>query len=118
MADLLLSQLDVQLPVAAMVEAGGDVTISLKALMGETTVSLADPKVSEFVSKLLDACSKAQTAYNSANATADADLNSFPAPFAGVPIQDAITGEWYSAFTHTVSVNVPLSRNETTGVTL
>ena len=118
MADLLLSQLDLQLPAAAMVEAGGDVTISLKALMGETAVSLTDAKVSEFVSKLLDACSKAQTAYNSSNATADADLNSFPAPIAGVPIQNATTGEWYSAFTHTVSVNVPLSRNDTTGVTL
>jgi hypothetical protein len=117
MADLLLSQLDAQLPAAAMVEASGDVTISLKALMGESAVALTDAKVSEFVSKLLDACSKAQVAYNAGNGANDADLNSFPSPIAGIPIQDE-AGEWYSSFTHTVSVNVPLSRNDTTGVTL
>jgi hypothetical protein len=118
MADLTLSQLDAQLPADAMVAAGGDVMISLKALMGEDAVALNDAKVSEFVSKLLDACSKAQALYNSANANGDADLNSFPSPIAGIPVQDAVSGFWYSSFTHTVSVNVPLSRNETTGVTL
>ncbi|NJR41150.1 MAG: hypothetical protein HC781_22790 [Leptolyngbyaceae cyanobacterium CSU_1_4] len=87
-------------------------------MMGETAVALTDAKVSEFVSKLLDACAQAQAAYNAGNPTNDADLNSFPAPIAGAPIQDSTSGEWYSAFTHTVSVNVPLSRNDTTGVTL
>jgi hypothetical protein len=118
MADLLLSQLDAQLPAAAMTVSGSDVVISLQALMGETAVALTDAKVSEFISKLLDACAKAQVVYNAANASGDADLNSFPSPIAGIPIQDSISGEWYSSFTHTVSVNVPLSRNETTGVTL
>lgn len=115
--DLSLAQLDAQLPAAAMVEANGDVVISLKALMGEAAVALTDAKTSEFVSKLLDACAKAQVAYNAANPANDADLNSYPSPIAGVPIQDE-AGNWYSSFTHTVSVNVPLSRNETTGVTL
>lgn len=118
MADLTLAQLDAQLPAAAMTEASGDVTISLKALTGETAVALADMKVSEVVSRLLDGCAKAQELYNSSNGANDADLNSFPAPIAGVPVQDPTTGEWYSAFTHTVSVSVPLSRTETTGVTL
>jgi hypothetical protein len=118
MADLTFAQLDAQLPASAMTVSGSDVIVSLKDLMGESAVALADAKVSEFVSKLLDACAKAQTAYNAANGANDADLNSFPSPIAGIPTQDAVTGDWLTTFTHTVSVNVPLSRNETTGVTL
>jgi hypothetical protein len=115
--DLTLAQLDAQLPASAMTVSGSDVIISLKDLMGETSVALADAKVSEFISKLLDACAKAQNVYNAANATNDPDLNSFPSPIAGIPTQDT-AGDWFTTFTHTVNVQVPLNRNETTGVTL
>jgi hypothetical protein len=94
--------------------ANNDIKISLKALMDETAVTISDSKVSEFVSKLLDGCSKAQSNFNASSST---DLNSYPAPTPGIPTQDA-NGIWYASFTHTVTVNVPLNRNETSGVLL
>lgn len=116
MPDLSFNQVDDNLPAGAIIDdaANTDVKISVKALLGEPAVSLADGKISEFVSKFLDACSKAQSSYNTAQAV---DLNSYPAPIPGIPVQDD-QGNWYATFTHTVSVNVPLNRNETSGVIL
>ncbi|NJO51975.1 MAG: hypothetical protein HC840_24060 [Leptolyngbyaceae cyanobacterium RM2_2_4] len=114
--DLTFANLEAALPPGSVVDdvATNDIKISLKALMGEAAVDFADPKVSEAISKLLDGCAKAQTAFNAASAT---DLNSYPAPTPGIPTQDA-DGNWYASFTHSVTVNIPLNRNETSGVVL
>ncbi|NJL39029.1 MAG: hypothetical protein HC833_21840 [Leptolyngbyaceae cyanobacterium RM1_406_9] len=114
--DLTFANLETAVPSGAIFrdETNSDIKISLKALMGENAVNWGDAKVSEAISKLLDGCSKAQTAFNAASAT---DLNSYPAPTPGIPTQDA-DGNWYASFTHTVTVNIPLNRNETSGVAL
>jgi hypothetical protein len=114
--DLTFGDLEDNTPPGSIIidAANNDIRISLKALMGEAAVAMADAKVSEAISKLLDSCAKAQVAFNAASAT---DLNSYPSPTPGIPTQDA-NGNWYASFTHTVTVNIPLNRNETSGVVL
>lgn len=115
-ADLSFAALDQALPDGAIVEdvPNNDVKISLKVLMNEANVALGDSKVSEAVSKLLDACAKAQVAFNTASPV---DLNSYPFPTPGIPTQDS-DGNWFATFTHTVSVTIPLNRDQTSGVVL
>lgn len=112
MADLTFTNVAAKLPVGAIVDdaANTDVKISLKALMGETSVALTDPKVGEAISKLLDGCANAQTDYN-ADAGNSTDLRSYPTPTAGTPVRNASTGVYSSTFTYTVSVAVPLNRD-------
>lgn len=112
MADLTLTQLAAVAPANAItLDAGNsDVVISLKALMGETGVALSDAKVGEMLSKLLDAASAAQVAYN-ADAGNAKDLRSYPAPTVGTPIKDATSGVYSSTFTYTTSVAIPLNKD-------
>lgn len=116
MPDLSFQQLAAKLPAGSLVDAGTDVTISLAAVMGEPTVDLADPKVAEALSKLLDAASQAQAAYN-ADASNQSDLTSYPAPTAGVATRDP-QGNWSTNMTHTLTVRIPLNRGETTANSL
>lgn len=112
MADLSVQQLIDKLPASTATETADDVTISLKTLMGETSVQLADEKVAEFFTKLLGAASAAQVDYNAANET---NLTGYPNPTFGTPTSDG-SGNIFSRRTHTVSVNVPVDVDETVGV--
>jgi uncharacterized MnhB-related membrane protein len=111
MSDLTLQNIQAKLPAGAIVLDGAndDVRVSLKALMGESAVALTDAKVGEFVSKLLDACAAAQVDYNAAPGP---DIRSYPTPTASTPIRNATTGQYSSNFTYSVSVAVPLNRDE------
>ncbi|HEY9696753.1 MAG TPA: hypothetical protein V6D10_05790 [Trichocoleus sp.] len=116
MTDLSFANLQAALPDGALSadSANNDILISLKALMNEPSLTLSDPKVSEAISKLLSACTKAQNTFNESAST---DLNSFPQPIAGIPQQDN-QGNWYVVFTHNISVLVPLNRDSTAAVTV
>ena len=112
MADLTFNQVKATALANAIVAdvANNDVVISLKALMGEASVALADAKVGEALSKLLDACASAQVAYN-ADAGNAKDLRSYPLPSVGTPIRDTTTGVYSSTFTYTTSVAIPLNKD-------
>lgn len=112
MSDLTFTQLVAQLPTNAIVAdaPNNDVKISLKALMGESTVALTDEKVGEFISKFLDACAAAQTAFN-ANVSNTYDFRSYPSASAGSPVKDATTGQYSATFTYTCSLSIPLNRD-------
>lgn len=112
MADLTFTLVQGKLPANAIVYDSGttDVRISLKALMGETSVALADAKVGEAISKLLDACAAAQTDYN-ANVANPKDLRSYPSPTVGAPIRDSTTGIYSSTFTYSTSLSMPLNKD-------
>lgn len=112
MADLTIQNLLDKLPASSMTETADDVTISLKTLMGETAVQLADEKVAEFFTKLLGAAAAAQTDYNAANET---NLTGYPNPTFGTPTVDG-SGNIFSRRTHTISVAVPVDVDETVGV--
>jgi len=112
MADLTFTQIAATAPANAITldADNNDVVISLKALMGETSVALADPKVGEAISKLLDAASAAQVAYNADSGNAK-DLRSYPAPSVGTPVRDTTSGVYSSTFTYTTSVAIPLNKD-------
>lgn len=116
MPDLSFANLQAALPDGAITAdvSNNDVLISLKVLMNEASISISDTKVSEAISKLLSACTKAQDTFNESAST---DLNSFPQPIAGIPQQDN-NGNWYVVFTHNISVLVPLNRDSTAAVTV
>lgn len=105
MADLTFSNLTAAVPPGSFTETADDVTISIKALTGETSIQLASEKVSEFVSKLLAACSSAQITFNSASPPNQ--ISSYPAPTFGAP-RNLPTGETVSSRTHTVTVVAPV----------
>ncbi|MCU0525165.1 MAG: hypothetical protein MUF72_10100 [Elainella sp. Prado103] len=109
MPDLTFTQLQSRLPANSIVSASGDVTISLRAVMGETTVALTDQKVAEALSKLLEAANRAQDDYN-ANPSNAQDLRSYPAPSSGAPVRDS-SGIWYSVFNYTLSVRMNINRD-------
>lgn len=109
MADLNFSQVQSKLPSNALVASGSDIVISAKALMGESAVALTDQKIGEFLSKLLDAVSRAQTDYNAASNPTD--FRSYPTPVASAPILNPTTGIYYSSFTYTITVQAPLNRD-------
>jgi len=111
MADLTVQQLLDKLPASSMTETADDVTLSLKTLMGETAVQLADEKVAEFFTKLLGAAAAAQVDYNAANET---NLTGYPNPTFGTPTADG-SGNIYSRRSHTVVVQVPVNVDETVG---
>jgi hypothetical protein len=112
MADLTLANVLAKLPAGSFTEDVDDVIISLKTLMDETAVQLADEKVAEFLTKLLGACSSAAVDYNAANET---NLTGYPNPTFGTPTVDG-SGNIFARRTHTVSVQVPVDVDETVGV--
>jgi hypothetical protein len=54
MTDLTFGNLNTALGSTAFSVTGSNVTIDLALLMGETTISLTDEKVAEFLTNLLD----------------------------------------------------------------
>lgn len=113
--DLTYANLQAALPTGALTVEGNDVVLSIRSIIGESSLGLNDQKVSEFIAKLLEACNRAQRTYNNANQTNGIDLNSYPSPVAGIPQQEN-DGSWYAVFTYTTSVRVPLNLNETSAM--
>ncbi|MGJ3253694.1 MAG: hypothetical protein ACFE0J_21545 [Elainellaceae cyanobacterium] len=116
MPDFSFDLLRQKLPTNAIVSDGAnsDVVVSLKALMGESSVGLTDTKVGEAVHKLLLACQQAQSTHNE---TATPAMNAFPTVTPGTARQGS-DGNWYSTFNHTVAIRVPLDPNAAQGSTI
>ncbi|WNZ24845.1 hypothetical protein HJG54_19660 [Leptolyngbya sp. NK1-12] len=108
MPDLTFNNVAAKLPANSLTASGGDILISVKAVMGEANVSLSDQKLGEFIAKFLEACSKAQTDHNAIN---NPKFRSYNPPAAGAPFYDTDTGSYHSTFTYTVSVDIPLDQN-------
>lgn len=108
MPDLTFSNVSAKLPSNSITASDGDVLISVKAVCGESSVNLSDQKLGEFLAKFLEACSKAQTDYNAINTP---KFRSYNPPAAGAPFVDSDSGDYYSTFTYTVSVDIPLNRD-------
>lgn len=113
MADLTFSALSAKLPAGAITTSGGDLLISAKTVMGETSVSINDQKLGEFFSKLLDAASNAQ---NDWNAISSPKFRSYNAPSASTPFRDPVTGLYSANFTYTIIVDIPLNRDSVNAV--
>lgn len=81
--------------------------------MGEANVALTDQKIGEFLSKLMDAASSAQTDHN---AVATPKFRSYNSPVASAPFRNATTQLYEATFTYTLSVNIPLNRDSVNAV--
>lgn len=116
MTDLRFQDVLAHLPAGAIVfdSANTDVLISLKSLLGESTVTPSDAKVAEAISKFLDGCSKAQSTYN-ADTSKPTDLRSYNPPTVGVPTADS-NGVYAATFTYVVSVKIPLNKDSTVAI--
>ena len=108
MADLSFQTLVSKLPAGSLTEAGGNVTISIRAVMGEATVALTDQKIGEFISKFLDACAAAQNDWNAVN---NPKFRSYNAPSASTPFLKPGTTQYAASFTYTTTVDIPLNRD-------
>ncbi len=113
MTDLTFTSLVSKLPANAITASGGDVLISVRAVMGEATVALTDPKIGEFISKFLDAAGAAQNDWNAIN---NPKYRSYNPPAASTPFRDTTTGLYRATFTYTVSVDIPLNRDQVVAV--
>ncbi len=113
MADLSFTALASKLPSGSITSQSGDLLVSVKAVMGEASVNLTDQKIGEFFSKLLDAASNAQIDHN---AVATPKFRSYNAPVASAPFRDSTTGLYEATFTYTLSVNIPLNRDNVSAV--
>ena len=115
MNDLTFGKLNTALGATAFSVSGANLTIDLSLLMGESSISLTDEKLAEFITNLLDVASTAQTAFNadSANTT---KLASYPTPVSGVPSLDSASGKYYVTSTYSFDSRAPLNKAETTAV--
>ena len=113
MADLTLAQVAAKLPAGALVAdaPNNDVKLSLKALMNEASVTLTDPKVGEFLAKLIDGATLAQIDYN-ADEGNTLKIRSYPTPTLGTPLRDETSGVFFVNFTYNVQVAAPLDRDQ------
>jgi hypothetical protein len=115
-ADLTFANLNTAIGETAFSVSGANVTIDLSKLMGESSISLSDPKVAEFLTNLLDVASTAQETYN-ANPANTTKLASYPLPISGVPSIDTETGDFYVISTYSFNSRAPLNKAATTAVT-
>ncbi|WP_019501645.1 hypothetical protein [Pseudanabaena sp. PCC 6802] len=116
-ADLTFQQLSAGFgDPAAVTIAGNTIVFDAEKCMGELAIAAADMKVAEFFTVLLTAANTAQIAYNADPGNAS-DLNSYPAPFSGVPELDATDGKFYVTETYSFQSRSPLDRQSATAVT-
>ncbi|WP_425216771.1 hypothetical protein [Tumidithrix helvetica] len=113
-ADLTFANLNTALGGSVLSATGAVLSIDCSLLMGETGIALTDAKVSEFMTRVLDACATAQVAYNLANPTAQ--LAGFPPSNGGVPELDPTDGKYYITTRQEMLSRAPINKNETTGV--
>lgn len=114
MADLTLQLLSDALPAGAIIDdtANTDVKISLKALIGEASVSMSSEKLAESIAKLLNGANAAQTEFNT---TAPTPITSYPVPSFAAPTLQT-DGNYYARRTYTVSVMAPLNLDEVVAI--
>lgn len=112
--DLTFGNLNTALGSTAFSVSGSNLTIDLNLLMGESSISLTDEKIAEFLTNLLDLANKAQTTFN-ANPANTTKLDSYPAAISGIPSQD--NGTFYVASTYSFTSRAPLNKAQTTAVT-
>ncbi|WP_434686911.1 hypothetical protein [Pseudanabaena minima] len=116
MPDLTFGDLNDALEETAFSVSGSELTIDLNLLMGESSISLSDQKVAEFLTNLLDVASAAQEAYNANNANTT-KLASYPQPVSGIPFVDVASGNFFVSSTYSFSSQAPLNKAATTAVT-
>ena len=113
MSDLTFANLSAKLPANSVTASGGDITISVRAVMGEASVVIGDQKIGEFISKILEAAAAAQTDHNAIN---NPKYRSYNPPVASTPFRDQTTGQFRATFTYTTAVDIPLDRNQVVAV--
>lgn len=116
MPDLTFADLNTAIDEDAFSVSGSELTIDLNLLMGESSISLSDQKVAEFLTNLLDVASAAQETFN-ANVANTTKLASYPQPISGVPSVDPVTNDFYVSSTYSFNSRAPLNKAATTAVT-
>jgi len=114
--DLTFGDLNTALGETAFSVSGANLTIDLSKLMGESSISLSDEKVAEFLTNLLDVAADAQETYN-ANPANTTKLSSYALPISGVPTLDTSNNTFYAISTYSFSSRAPLNKAATTAVT-
>lgn len=106
---LTFENLATKLPAGTFTETADDVTLSLKTLMGLTSVQLADTQVVNAAHDFLTGCANAQTDYNSGNSPA---MNTFNSPtYSGAVLRP--DGERWTNATFTVVTSSPVDFSRT-----
>jgi hypothetical protein len=116
MADITFGQLNTAFGGNdAVTVVGNKIIFDAEKCMGELALVTADMKVAEFTTAYLTATNRAQTTYNAdpANAT---DLNSYAAPFSGVPELDSTDNKFYVTETYSFQSRSPLDKSNATAV--
>jgi hypothetical protein len=114
--DLSFGDLNTTLGGSVFSVSGANVTINSSLLMGESSVSLSDQKLAEFLTNLLDAASEAETVYN-ANVANTTKLASYPSPTSGIPSFDVASNNYFVTSNYSFSSRAPLNKAATTAVT-
>ncbi len=109
--DLTFDELNTALGGAAITQSGDDITISVKAVTGDTKDALINEGVIEFLYKLRSACGTAQDTANESEAAGD-QLDSFP-PFSFSPPADG-----YVSVTQSQTVRIPLDSATVVGTNI
>jgi hypothetical protein len=117
MTDLTFGNLNSAASAPFITASGSTLTIDCSVLMGEPAIALTDEKVAEFLTRLLDAASDAEIAFNE-NPANTTKLASYPAPNSGVPFVDAATGDFFVSSTYSFQSRAPLNKAATTAVTV
>lgn len=109
--DLTFDELNVALGGAAITQSGDDITISVKAVTGDTKTALTDEGVIEAIYKLSVACAAAQ---NLANETLEVGerLNTFTGGSFSPP------ADGYVAVTQSQTVQIPLDSATVVGTNI
>lgn len=114
--DLTFANLNTALGTNAITAVGSVISIDCNLLMGEATIALADAKVAEFMTNLMDIAAEAETTLN-ANPANVTKLASYPQPVSGVPFIDSTDNNFYVSATYSFTSRSPLNKAATTAVT-
>jgi hypothetical protein len=116
MADITFGQLNTAFGGNdAVTVVGNKIIFDADKCMGELALAATDMKVAEFITVFLSAANQAQIAYN-ADPANTADINSYPAPFSGVPELDSTDSKFYVTETYSFQSRSPLDKSNATAV--
>lgn len=107
--DLTFGELLASLPAGSVVDAGGDVQISVNSLIGNTATAMTDGGVAEALFRLLDGAATAQAEAND-GLLPEETLKSFNTP----SYEPLVNGA--SVVSTRMSVSIPLAVNDIRGV--
>lgn len=114
--DLTWEQLAAALPNGAITFTGTTITLDAEIITGDAYTALGNEGVSEFIHKLLNGASTAQTTANT-SLPVGSRLAAFPRVAFGVPSVDPSDGKFYALATHTIQLRIPLSTESVSGQT-